>query len=397
MKIILDKHQKKELLIFGVAFIFFALAAYSYMNITPCNDMFCFDPRPLLSIVWPIIGTSFLIKYILLLKNKSRPKLGKNKVSYLLILLGIIFIFLIISYKITFTNVGKFTYQVTYPHKFEAFKLLNGKFHICSLEKIDSQFNDDDCYTWWATKFRSEYFCTKAFGINVDNCFRSLASLYSGLAIEENDYSICDRAKSGLEYEHCIIPYIKSTGNLIACDYVKNDFDLYKDCILRYDKINESLCNEINLTKNKCINEFSDDYNDVSYCEKLDSESLKKDCFIRFIERNRPVDCRKYNTGQEFKDLCFFISVGHKGFTDFISCYNIESDRLKNRCLYYSAIGNLNESLCLLINKNITFGDDVVPSASYSVCLESVKYRQKQNLGGIPLDIPKMTTKIKVE
>ncbi len=375
MKIELEKYHKKELFTFGLAFIFFTLGVYSYMNITPCNDMFCFDPRPLLAIVWPIIGISFLIRYLILLKNKSRPKFGQNKNLYLLILLGTILVFLLISYKITFTDVGRFSYPVTYPHKFEAFKLLNGKFHICSLEKIDSQFSDDNCYTWWAKKFRTEYFCTKTWGARSDNCFKAMASIYSGLAVKENDYSICERAKNDLEYEYCIIPFIQNTDELAACNYVKNDFILYKDCILRYDKINESLCGEINLTKNECINEFTIDYNDVSYCYKYENIKLKDDCILNFIDKKNPKDCETYNITN---DLCYYRYVVRNYPHNHSYCFKIESEKYRNQCLFYASIGNLDNSTCSLIDEKASFGNDIHPSASKSICYFLVKDRSQE-------------------
>lgn len=361
------------------------------INYIPCGFL-CFDIRPLLSIVFPIIGFILLVVYLILLIKRLRE--GQKSITklYLIILIVIVLLFVFLSYKITFSNID----EVEYKNKYDAYIFLHDKMHMCFLYGYYYNRGVPDCYRFWINKFKSPYFCNSEKGYqSYDFCIQEVVLL-------NKNYKICNNIDEYHKYERCVQPYISVTNDSKACDILNVNSEDYKNCVISFRVMDESTCSKFNLTdeqcyiqiavkynwipycykllnlelKNHCLNNLAINFNNFSYCNKISVIKSKDSCFLNFINKNNPSDCELYNIT---KDLCYYNHVIWNSAHNYTYCFKIQSTKNRNLCLFYAALGVDNESICLLMDIQGNFTSDY-HVATQSLCIDIFKHKNDSTI-----------------
>lgn len=175
---------------------------------------------------------------------------------------------------------------------------------------------------------------------------------YSSLALNKNDFSICDKAPSEI-IDTCYSVVIEKTGNSDDCDKFK-DGEYKYNCYKKFKKnISLDFCETIKnsvFAYDDCLQEVAIEKKDTKICDKIthyDGEAKGSEiCYQQiYINNNDTASCAKLSNNENLQEECFSAIALNK--EDPFICKNIKSEYTDERdCVTDIAIKKEDISIC---------------------------------------------------
>lgn len=249
--------------------------------------------------------------------------------------------------------------QAQYSCYLEVIAKAKVKQDLSVCKSIKPQNYKNHCFGEVAISKKDISICNKINGPEgLDKCYSGVLDSLDTVGHFGATVSLCDSLKDGQAKDGCYYNAGVESRDVTVCDKIRNKkSDTFSNCYI-YIGIalkDMSVCGKEMVKSSTCYRIFADSLNDISICEKIDSQKDRNFCYRDYaFKKNDPSSCDKI-TDTESRDFCYRSSNEqnlpflNRGLPDFSVCAKIQSLSEKDLC-YIDAIRAAKDFSCSRVN-----------------------------------------------